>query len=100
MLATAAALEWLIANTHGVAVASIHQHTIVPGMVHVVAIMSIPVSLFPVLRSKPAVPFWVRYAGALGVSVLLLAGLTLAAAFLASTLSAAVLAWHRRHTYR
>jgi len=43
LFTTAASLEWLIARTHGVSVTSIHDHTIVPGAVHLLAAVSIPI---------------------------------------------------------
>ena len=95
LYATAASLEWLIADTHGVPVASIHEHTIVPGVVHALAIASIPVSLFPVFRGKPIAQPWFRVAGGVVIAVLLFTGLTLSAGLLAWTFSAGTLVWQR-----
>ena len=95
---TAASLEWLIANTHGVPITSVHEHTIVPGVVHTLATVSIPVSLFPILRRRSVVQLWLLAAGI--IALLLLTGLTLAAGLLAWVLSAATLVWHLPRSIR
>jgi hypothetical protein len=97
--AIAALLEWLIANAHDVSVASIHEHTIVPWVVHALATASIPVSLFPAVQRTALTPAWVRIAGGVVIAVMLVAGQTLTAGFSASVLSAAALVW-QRHSSR
>ena len=95
LFATAASLEWLTANTHGVPVTSLHEHTIVPGAIHALAIVSIPVSLYPAFRGRSVVRLWTLVI-ATPIAALLLTGQTLAAGFLAWVLSAAALVWQRR----
>jgi hypothetical protein len=96
LLAFAALLEGLIASMHGVSVASIHEHTIVPGVVHGLAILSIPVCLVPLFsETSPVRSVWFRAVATIAVGALLLAAQTLAAALLALTVSASVLAWSR-----
>lgn len=91
LFATAAVLEWLIANSHGVTVTAIHEHTIVPWVVHALAIVSIPVSLFPVFRRLSARSItWPSGVAALAIAALLLWGQTLPAGFAALVLSATV----------
>ena len=89
----AVSLEWLIANTHGVSMASIHEHTIVPEVVHALAMASIPVGLYPVVRSKSPVRLWIRATGGLAIAAFLIAGHTLTAGFLSCAFSAATLLW-------
>ena len=99
LFATAASLEWPIANTHGVTVAAIHEHTNVPGMVHALAIVSIPISLFPVYRRMSARSSTCIVAvAALTIAALLLMRQTLPAGFAALVVSTIALVRHRRQT--
>ena len=92
----AMSLEWLTAIMHGVPMTVIHEHTIVPAGVHALAIASIPISLFPVLRRRSRR----RSLGTAAViAPLLLTGQTLATGFLVWVVSAAILVWQRRQRH-
>jgi len=95
LLTTAGSLEWLMASAHGVSVTSIHKHTNVPGVVHILAALSIPASLFPLLRRRSVLRPWSLVAAAI-IATLLLIGLTLAAGLLAWLISATIMILRRR----
>ena len=96
LLAIAASMEVVIAGVHGVSVASIHEHTAVPGLVHALAVGSIPMSLFPVYRTRHTSGWLARAVTGVVVAALLLMGQTLTAGFAALLVSAGALLWRRR----
>jgi len=98
LLTTAGSLEWLMASAHGVSITSIHEHTIVPGVVHALAIVSVPVSLFPVFRKRPFEQTCVRVTAIVLIGGTILAGQALLVGFAAWSLSAGFAAWQHLST--
>lgn len=100
LLAAAGLLEFTIADAHGVDVGLLHEHTLVPGAVHALAVGSAMLTLWPALRSAILAAKYRRLGWRLAVvtavAALLIIGQTMIGAGASWLFLFGSLAWRRR----